>query len=240
MKPPRAEELLYDSEASLRLVDAEVERLRKGDGASSVPPAPAVPVKELVTKLNDFEEKPAIMLLPGVLMRANSEIRALLLSLRDSRTALEHATVGRLSSTQDKLKEVSSATEVAATDMLDGLDRAQALIDDLDAVEGDADKGKEIRNTLRDEIFLVMGHLQFQDITTQQLNHAASILVEMEQRLNEVAKVIDPMAMGFSAQGVAAMLVPDVNTFDPNATTKNSKERQALADDVFKKTGTHD
>jgi chemotaxis regulatin CheY-phosphate phosphatase CheZ len=238
---PRAEEVLYESEATLRLVDAEVERLRQSDGAPQAPAAEsAAPVKDLMNQLTDFGQKPAIMLLPAVLQRATTEIRGLLTSLRDSRSVLEQATVGRLASTQDKLKDVASATEVAATDMLDGLDRAQAMIDELDAAEADVQLGRDIRNRLRDEIFMVMGHLQFQDITTQQLNHASTILVEMEQRLNEVAKVIDPTQMGFSADAVSKMITPDVNTFDPNATTKNQKERQALADDVFKKTGTDD
>lgn len=232
MTPSRAEEVLYDSEAALRLVDAEVARLRQQDGLSEA----AAPVKAAVQGLEAFESKPAIVLLPSILTKATEEIRLLLTALRQSRSALETATVGRLATTHDKLKQVTNATEVAATDILDGLDRAQALIDKLDASEGDAEASRDLRGQLRDELFTATTHLQFQDITTQQLNHAAKVLVEMEERLAEVARVIDPTGGGFEPD--PARTAPDAATFDPNATTRNADERQALADAVFKRTGT--
>lgn len=232
MTHSRAEEVLYDSEAALRLVDAEVARLRQQDGLSEA----AAPVKAAVQGLESFDSKPAIVLLPAILNKATEEIRTLLTSLRHSRSALESATVGRLATTHDKLKQVTNATEVAATDILDGLDRAQALIDKLDAAEGDADTSRDLRNQLRDELFTATTHLQFQDITTQQLNHAAKVLVEMEERLAEVARVIDPTAHGYVPDPTRA--APDAATFDPNATIKNADERQAVADSVFKRTGT--
>lgn len=227
----RVDDVLYDSEAALRLVDAEIARVKQQEGLS----AEAAPVASLVQDLSAFDKRPAIVLLPTILSRATEEIRMLLKSLKDSRSAIETATLGRLETTHNKLKEVSSATEVAATDILDGLDRAQALVDKLDACEDDKEQGRALRNELRDELFTATTHLQFQDITTQQLNHAAKVLVEMEQRLAEVAKVIDPtggMAEAMSGQA------PDERTFDPNATTKNADVRQALADSVFKRTGT--
>lgn len=232
MTPNRVEEVLYDSEAALRLVDAEVARLKEQDGLSQE----AAPVQVLVTGLQEFDKRPAIVLLPSILSKATEEIRMLLKALRDSRSALETATVSRLATTHDKLKQVTNATEVAATDILDGLDRAQALIDKLDAAEGDLEASKTLRNELRDELFTATTHLQFQDITTQQLNHAAKVLVEMEERLAEVARVIDPTGSGFEPDGTRQ--APDVGTFDPNATIKNADERQALADAVFKRTGT--
>ncbi|MCU0623935.1 MAG: hypothetical protein MUF53_08725 [Gemmatimonadaceae bacterium] len=232
MTPNRVEEVLYDSEAALRLVDAEVARLQAQDGLSEA----AAPVQALVDGLQHFDKKPAIVLLPAILSKATEEIRTLLESLRASRSAIETATVSRFATTHDKLKQVTNATEVAATDILDGLDRAQALIDKLDAAEGDLEASKAIRNELRDELFTATTHLQFQDITTQQLNHAAKVLVEMEERLAEVARVIDPTGHGFVPD--AARQAPDVATFDPNATIKNADERQALADAVFKRTGT--
>jgi chemotaxis regulatin CheY-phosphate phosphatase CheZ len=233
MTSSRAEEVLYDSEAALRLVDAEVARLRQQDGLSES----AAPVKAAVQGLEAFDSKPAIVLLPAILNKATEEIRMLLTALRSSRNALESATVGRLATTHDKLKQVTNATEVAATDILDGLDRAQVLVDKLDASEGDADVSRDLRNQLRDELFTATTHLQFQDITTQQLNHAAKVLVEMEERLAEVARVIDPTAQGFAPE--PTRVAPDVATFDPNATIKNADERQAVADSVFKRTGTN-
>lgn len=170
--------------------------------------------------------------LPFILERANQEIQSVLANLRDSRTALETATVEKISATSEKLREVTSATEVAATDILDALDRAQGMIDDLDAADAadDKAKGQEIRDNMRMEIFGMMGCLQFQDITTQQLTYAASVLTDMEQRLLQIAKLFDPATVMVRA---ATQDVPDPKTFDPNATTKHADVRQALADEIF-------
>jgi chemotaxis regulatin CheY-phosphate phosphatase CheZ len=169
--------------------------------------------------------------LPFILERANAEIQGVLANLRDSRTALETATVEKLQHTSDKLKEVTSATEVAATDILDALDRTQTMVDELDAAEeaGDRDPGRQVRDRMREEIFGMMGALQFQDITTQQLAYAAGVLSEMESRLLQIAKLFDPAAAMVSALPSA----PDPRTYDPRATTQRAGERQALADQIF-------
>lgn len=170
--------------------------------------------------------------LPFILERANAEIQGVLANLRDSRDALQTATVEKIQHTNEKLKEVTSATEVAATDILDGLDRAQTMIDDLDAADAadDKAKGAEIRENLRMEIFGMMGCLQFQDITTQQLAYAAGVLTDMEARLLHIARLFDPAAVMVRA---ATEQAPDPKTYDPNATTRNAEQRQALADALF-------
>jgi hypothetical protein len=172
--------------------------------------------------------------LPFILERANHEIQSVLANLRDSRDALQTATVEKIQHTNEKLKEVTSATEVAATDILDALDRAQVMIDDLEAADTADDKPRaaEVRDNLRMEIFGMMGCLQFQDITTQQLAYAAGVLTDMESRLLHIAKLFDPAAVMVQAVTQGA---PDPNTYDPNATTRNAEQRQALADSLFSK-----
>ena len=222
-------EVLYETEASLRLVDQELEGLQ--------PQAPAAPAEHpaamhLRALLNQPEGQPVgLAALPFILERANHEIQAVLANLRDSRNALETVTVEKLQHTSEKLREVTSATEVAATDILDALDRAQNMIDDLDAADaaGDKDKGQHTRDLLREEIFGMMGCLQFQDITTQQLAYAASVLTDMEGRLARIAKLFDPAAVMVRA----AIASPDPRTFDPHATTRNASQRQAVADEIF-------
>ena len=247
-------ELLYDTEAALRLVDSELDELRAGTAVAELPfssdrPAPAQDASETMTTAVRVESPIAAHLralldqpsgapvglasLPFILERANQEIQAVLANLRDSREALETATVEKLQTTSEKLKEVTSATEVAATDILDALDRAQNLVDDLDAADaaGDKDKGQNVRDLLREEIFGMMGALQFQDITTQQLAYAASVLTDMENRLLQIAKLFDPAAVMVRA----AIDSPDPQTFDKNATTKHAQQRQSLADEIFAK-----
>lgn len=223
----RAMELLYDSEASLRLVDHELDALREfTDGVQEniAPPATGEPTPTS-----------ALALVPGILQRANAEIVNVLQSLRQCRSALENATTDKLQITHEKIREVTCATETAATGILDGLDRAQVLIDELDAeaeCSGDgSEKAKELRDRLRDEIFMMTGHLQFQDITTQQLTYAASVLVDMESRLSEIARLFDPRRYG--APELPAEPRPIPATFTPDATITNAEERQALADAVF-------
>jgi hypothetical protein len=180
----------------------------------------------------------ALVSLPSVLERASQEITAVLASLRESRNAMAQASVERLQHTHQKLREVSSATEVAATDILDSLDRAGQIVDDLDAEEADAasdapKRGPELRAKLREEIFGMMGALQFQDITTQQLAYA-SVLIEMETRIAEVARLFAPgsaIALAVPAAAAPEALAP--STFDPNATTLDAETRQALADAIF-------
>lgn len=217
--------LLYDTAASLRLVDGELRDMAAGA------PTPT-PAEHLRALLDSPAGQPVgLTALPFILERANAEIQGVLANLRDSRTALETATVEKLQHTSDKLKEVTSATEVAATDILDALDRTQTMVDDLEAADeaGDRDAGRQVRDRMREEIFGMMGALQFQDITTQQLAYAASVLSDMEERLLQIAKLFDPTAAMTGATGDA----PDPRTFDPRATTQRAGERQALADEIF-------
>jgi hypothetical protein len=249
-------ELLYDTEAALRLVDSELDELRVDDTASlgtshgtshdetraegdATSPSAVITIpghstaaQHLRALLDQPDGAPVgLASLPFILDRANAEIRCVLESLRDSREALETATVETLQTTSEKLKEVTSATEVAATDILDGLDRAQALLDDLDVADATDDKVKaqNVRDLLREEIFGMMGCLQFQDITTQQLAYAASVLTDMEGRLARIARLFDPAAVMVRA----AIASPDPRTFDPQATTRNARQRQAVADEIF-------
>ena len=176
--------------------------------------------------------------LSDLLARGYAEILGVLDSLRQSRHLLERAAVEKIQHTHDKLREVSNATETAATDILNGLDRANMMVDDLDAYAGEHgepdDKASTIRGSLRDELFALMGHMQFQDITSQQLNYASAVLTEMETRLSSIAKVFDPAVFGAVHPEVAPSLLPTGPvTFDPNASTQNRAERQAVADEII-------
>ena len=219
-------ELLYDTEAALSLVDGEVRAMTGEPRRAAV--APCGPLQ------GAMQSGSTLAALPFILERANDEIQAVLANLRDSRTALaalESATVEKLQHTSEKLREVTSATEVAATDILDALDRAGTVVDGLEAADQANDKARaqELRDDLRGEIFGMMGALQFQDITTQQLTYAASVLSDMENRLLLIAKLFDPAAVA-PRDGLHA---PDPRTYDPAATTRNAAGRQALADEVF-------
>ena len=95
-----ANELLLDSEASLRLVDTVLAEI--GEPAPAAAPAPAA------------EPDRGLEALPTVLLRAYGEINNALLALRQSRGVLQQTAVEKLHLTNEKLRQVSSATETMA------------------------------------------------------------------------------------------------------------------------------
>ena len=128
----RAADLLYDTAATLRLLDAELGEL-----------APR----------------------------------------RTAAAAASATTTDRFAHTSETLDDVSSATGKAALDIMHALERALANVDELetDAVIADADRGRAIRRAVRDELFAVIGHMQFQDITAQQITHVQSLLADLNE-----------------------------------------------------------
>lgn len=217
MSDPRAQTAYYESEAALRLVDKELDTLR--DGAEAVSRFVSVSLSDL----------------PLILERANNQIRSVLAHLRETRNALQSTTFDKLQTTHDKIKEVTSATEDAATNIMDACDRASQIVDELDAIDAepapDREKAGALRSTLRDELFMMMGALQFQDITSQQLAHASSVLVEMENRLADIANLFDSSIS--IERPLGSLNTVDEKTYDPNATTRNAEQRQNLADEIF-------
>lgn len=216
MSDTRAQAAYYESEAALRLVDQELDTIRDTAQAGN---------RMVSVSLSD---------LPIILERANAQIRSVLSHLRETRHALQSTTFERLQTTHDKIKEVTSATEDAATNIMDACDRASQIVDELDTIDAeetpDREKALGLRSTLRDELFTMMGALQFQDITSQQLAHASTVLVEMETRLADIATLFDS---GISFERPLAGVAIDHKTFDPNATTRNAEQRQGVADEIF-------
>jgi len=223
MTSTRAQEVLYESEAALRLVDHELTGMHDVRDAAEAP-ARVVPMLSLSE-------------LPQILEQANAQILNVLSRLRASRAALQTSALEKLATTHEKIREVTSATEDAATNIMDACDRATQMVDELDTIDAaaspDREKAGGIRHNLRDELFLMMGALQFQDITSQQLSHASAVLVEMECRLLDVAKLFDHNADHVQIISEGGHSAPDEATYDPNATTLNAETRQALADEIF-------
>jgi chemotaxis regulatin CheY-phosphate phosphatase CheZ len=227
MTSNRAQEVLYESEAALRLVDHELTGMHDArDAAEAEPQAKAKAAPEL-----------SLAELPQILEQANAQILNVLSRLRASRAALQSTALEKLATTHEKIREVTSATEDAAINIMDACDRATQMVDELDTIDGEAvpdrEKASGIRSTLRDELFLMMGALQFQDITSQQLAHASAVLVEMEERLLDVARLFDHNADQTRAELDAAHASAGETTYDPTATTRNAEGRQALADEIF-------
>ena len=206
-----AREALYDSEATLRLLDSELGEL------GSVAPARRV--------------SSALGALPMILEQANKEIVGILESLRKNKSQLQSAAVERLQHTHSKLEEVNSTTESAASGILDSLDRAQGYLDTLDTEDADkTSKSAEVRDAMRNELFAITEALQFQDITSQQIRYAATVLVELEEKLMSVLHLIDVTGLEDAHSGLHDN---NKGTYDPHATTKDREVRQHVADEIF-------
>lgn len=164
------------------------------------------------------------------LARAYEVISQMLQSVRSGRDIIQRTAVQKLQFTEAKLNEISDATESAAFDMLDGLDRALVLVDrfEQEALEG---KTSRVAPELREEIYNVIGHLQFQDITSQQLNHASSILHEMESHLSSFVRLFGTDGALEPAESAAAN--NGVINFDTTATVSNAADRQELVDQLI-------
>ena len=236
MSTRQPSELLYDSEATLRLVDSAILDMGELGGEET----PALQQQLRIDLVAPPDEAIGFAGLSDVLVHGYTEVVGVLHSLRQSRHQLERAAVEKVQQPHDRLLAVSSATETAATDILNGLERASAMVDDLDAIAGEhsepgepGDRGRTIRTALRDELFALVGHMQFQDITSQQLTYASAVLTDMEVRLAHLARVFDPAVFGISVPTHAApQLAAAHASVDPNASTQNRAERQAVADAI--------
>ena len=216
--------LLSDSQATLRQVKGVL-----NDFATS----PEEPESEVDRAVQEGSNAEALPELVRMLVETYSEIMEVIDNLRQSRGVLEKASVDRIQNTHSKLTEVSSATEMAATGILDGIDRALGLVDDLDQ-DSDPPETAGARDNLRQELHQIMDLLQFQDITSQQLGYASSVLFDVEQKLVELSELFDEgigLADGLNLTRRSSP--PSSETCDPNATNFDAEGRQALVDEIF-------
>ena len=109
-----------------------------------------------------------------------------------SEAAVRPTTRGQVESVfsdyEQKLAEIYSATEVATSEMLDGLDRALILVDQIEVAPASSDADADPRDGLREELHALVTLMQFQDITAQQLGSASTLL---EDRMIRLAEVFD-------------------------------------------------
>lgn len=219
--------LAHDLEATLRLTEDLIREIRR-DGVAT-----PVRMREIADQLAD---RSALSGLPSALLTAYGEITAALGGIRLSREALEAQAIDRLHHTHAALAEVSTATETAATAMLDGLDRTLALIEQLAADPADGRNRSTTCNALREEVNGLFGYLQFQDIITQRLQGAAELLAEVERRLAAVADLFKapetPEAVPPAGDVPSEASKP--RSFDPDASIRDREQRQAVADSVIR------
>ena len=143
----------------------------------------------------------------------------------------------------EKLGKVTSATELAATEVMDIVDNvigrlnsmttmvdelSESVLENPSAAEKISGIKQEIDGS-QDDLFSIMNALQFQDITTQQINSIASTINMVQGALHELLQ-------GFEDDGNEIQMLKNL-VFDPNAEFdfNRSAESQKFVDEYLRK-----
>ena len=225
--------LVRELETTLALVKNLMQELRETRSDATTNPR----VAELLAALQGRSELDE---LPNMLLNAYAEITTALGGIRVSRETIQTQAIDQLRATNEKLAEVSSHTEAAATRMLDGLDRTLVLIDQLSDAQSDGNLSlQESAETLRGEINELFNCLQFQDITAQQLRGAVDLLGDVEDRLEGVANLFDGGEALADLTGKNDVADEPAATYDPEASMNSALSRQQLADEMLRNARGH-
>lgn len=148
----------------------------------------------------------------------------------------------------NQLDKISEQTEAAAHHMLDRVEtitqREEDVISGLTGIrsrflQGDTDGIVPLiedltakANANLNDAFMIMDSLQFQDITAQQMDHAASLLEDLEGKLQQVLVTFGG-EMGEEVQATPAS-PKKVRAYDPHADLFEKKTAQEDIDSLFK------
>jgi hypothetical protein len=217
MKP--AEELLYDSEASLRLVDHVIEEL--GSSGAEMDGEAHTFLDHVMAQQGGLAE------LSRTLLRAYAESATIVQRIHESCGLIDKTDSDRLRQMHGSLNQVSSVTEIAATGILNAVGRANELAGRLNDAS-DADRPRMIAS-LQEELGELSNHLQFQDITAQQLNYVASLLADMRVRIAQVIRIFSPGAIDSAKVSTGPATDPNA----PSLRSTSDESGQAVADELF-------
>lgn len=170
------QEQLYDSEATLRLVDRVLEDLDMSDHFRAAhADAPHFRAEQLRAETAETDGPSASFL------RAYWEIQDALELLRDSHAALQPSRTG---------------AERSGDDEHDRLSRALAVVDQLQSEENDPGR-EQAHETLRAELLALAEHLRCREQVNDRLHLTADLLWDLELRLAQLSRVLDSRPSDF-------------------------------------------
>lgn len=184
----------------------------------------------------ELAERPNLAELPLVLLRAHAEITEILGGIRLTREAIEAHAIERIRDTKDKLSDVTSTTENATLELMNGLDRSLELINSLEGPTASQASAGGFQE-LREQVSALYNHLQFQDITAQQLQGVSHALLDLEVRVAAVAALFDSAIRDDKRMDVLHRAMDPTSAhlaFNPDATMNRSRADQAMIDEAFK------
>ncbi|MCD6249350.1 MAG: protein phosphatase CheZ [candidate division Zixibacteria bacterium] len=153
-----------------------------------------------------------------------------------------HDKVPQATSQLDKITEQTEAVTAQMLDMVEKLtQREDEVLSGLETIRekikaGETDSIDSLIETLVaktgdniNEGYQIMEALQFQDITAQQMDHAASLLEDVEVKLHGIIN-----SMGDSrVQGPMLSTTSKKRAYDPNADMVTKKTDQDAIDSIF-------
>ncbi len=144
-----------------------------------------------------------------------------------------------------QLDKITEQTEAAAHRMLDMVEkiiqREQEIIEGLADIKGLAGgkKGEKMTSLIADieqkantnlnDTYTIVDALQFQDITSQQMNHAAALLEEIGEKLQHI------LGMVGAEETETKELATKCRAFDPHADLFDRRTEQSDIDSLFAK-----
>ena len=167
-------------------------------------------------------------------------------SIHSSRKELKQSVDGLLKQTGNQLHKITSTTQDATNKILDEADKLNSdqeiIISKLDELACKCDMAEnnnkiiaEIKDMVysnQESTFNIMGHLQFQDITAQQISGAYSLLSDTEKTLLYVSNLMKEFDFGENDPDILLPSI-DKNAFNAGATFKDKTDIQGLIDDLF-------
>ncbi|MEA2064306.1 MAG: protein phosphatase CheZ [Gemmatimonadota bacterium] len=173
--------------------------------------------------------------------------------LEMTRKELDKSSNELLGEASEQLDKVTESTQKAASSVMDRVDkicnsqntvfeRIGQIRESLKGLESETGAKaaleavgqiEALEGEIQMEAFEIMNEMQFQDITTQQIQQANSLIDKAEKKLTDFGNMLVLVSgtkhkKGDGQKSAAAAEV----TFDPEATMENRQERQDLADQV--------
>lgn len=150
--------------------------------------------------------------------------------------------------TTEHLDKISEQTEAATQKMLDTVERVtkreEVVIESLNAVKSEItgnnvekihsqiDSLIEMATENSNDTFAIMDALQFQDITSQQLNYAVHMLEDLENKLNKILVIMNGDDISIEETDKKES---KPRAYDPKADMFANKTKQQDIDNLFSK-----
>ena len=172
--------------------------------------------------------------------------------LKKTRKELKKSSNKLLTQASEQLDKVTESTQKVADSVMNRIDniseKQNGVFEQLNAIRekikalncedtarsvtGFTNQIEVLENEIQMEAFEIMNDMQFQDITSQQIQQASNLIGEAENKLLDFGQIL---AVFSGEKGKQPQSHSNGLVFDPQATLEDREKRQALADEITTK-----